>query len=50
VAVRVHLFYGYRIPEVAAQIRKTVAETLKGQVGVAVDAVDVFVDGIQFPE
>ncbi|MDR2197522.1 MAG: Asp23/Gls24 family envelope stress response protein [Coriobacteriales bacterium] len=50
VAVRTHIFYGYRIPEVAEQIRKAVAETLKGQVGITVEAVDIFVDGIQFPE
>ncbi|MDR1422801.1 MAG: Asp23/Gls24 family envelope stress response protein [Coriobacteriales bacterium] len=50
VTVQVHIFYGYRLQDVAEQIRKTVVETLECQVGVSVGAVDVFVAGIQFPE
>jgi uncharacterized alkaline shock family protein YloU len=50
VTVRVHIFYGYRLQEVAEQIRLAVADTLFGQVGIEVFAVDVCVDGIQFPE
>jgi uncharacterized alkaline shock family protein YloU len=50
VAVHVHIFYGYRLQEVAEKIRRTVIETLSGQVGIEAAAVDVYVDGIQFPE
>jgi uncharacterized alkaline shock family protein YloU len=49
VSVHVHIFYGYRLQDVAEQIRTAVAQTLEGQVGIEVSAVDVFVDGIQFP-
>lgn len=50
VAVHTYIYYGYRLHDVADSIRSAVAETLEGQLGVAVDAVDIFVDGIQFPE
>jgi uncharacterized alkaline shock family protein YloU len=50
VTAHVHIFYGYRLQEVAEQIRLAIADTLFGQVGIEVSAVDVCVDGIQFPE
>jgi uncharacterized alkaline shock family protein YloU len=49
VSAHVRIFYGYRLQDVAEQIRAAVADTLEGQVGVVVSTVDVFVDGIQFP-
>jgi uncharacterized alkaline shock family protein YloU len=50
IAVHVHIFYGYRLQEVAEKIRLAVADTLAGHVGIDVDRVDIHVDGIQFPE
>jgi len=50
VAVHVQIYYGFRLQEVAEMIRKVVADTLEGQVGIEVARVDVYVDGIQFPE
>jgi uncharacterized alkaline shock family protein YloU len=50
VIVHVHIFYGYRLQEVAQNIRAAVTDTLAGQVGIEAAAVDVYVDGIQFPE
>jgi uncharacterized alkaline shock family protein YloU len=50
VMTHVHIFYGYRLQEVADRIRFVVADTLSGQVGIDVAAVDVYVDGIRFPE
>jgi uncharacterized alkaline shock family protein YloU len=50
VTVHVQVFYGYRLPEVADSIRLVVADTLAGQAGIDVAAVDVFIDGIQFPK
>jgi uncharacterized alkaline shock family protein YloU len=50
VAVHAQIFYGYRLYEVAEKIRFAVADTLAGQVGIEAAAVDVYVDGIQFPE
>jgi uncharacterized alkaline shock family protein YloU len=46
----VHVFYGYRLHEVAENIRIAVVETLSGQVGIEATAVDVYIDGVQFPE
>jgi len=50
IAVHVQIYYGFQLQEVAEQIRLVVAETMQGQVGIEVAQVDVFVDGIQFPE
>ena len=50
VAIHVQIYYGYRLQEVAAKIRNAVTETMEGQAGIEVARVDVFVDGIQFPE
>jgi uncharacterized alkaline shock family protein YloU len=50
VVVHVHIFYGYRLQEVAEKIRHAVIDTLSGQIGVEAAAVDIYVDGIQFPE
>ena len=50
VAVHVQIYYGYCLQDVAEKIRLSVVETLEGQVGIEVASVDVFVDGIQFPE
>lgn len=48
VAVHVEVRSEYALPEIAANIRNSVADAVKGQVGLAVNAVDVFVDGIRF--
>ena len=50
VEVHVQVYYGFRLPEVADQIRSTTADALKSQVGIDVAAVNVFIDGIQFME
>ena len=48
VSVRVDVYYGYALPDLAANVRKAVADAVASQVGAAVGAVDVYVDGIQF--
>jgi uncharacterized alkaline shock family protein YloU len=50
VIVRIRVFYGYRLQEVAEKVRHAVVDTLSGQIGIEVAAVDVYIDGIQFPE
>lgn len=50
VSVHVQVTYGHRLREVAAQVQSCVADALASQVGVEVAAVDVFVDGLVFPE
>lgn len=50
VTVHVQVFYGYRLHDVADTIRTVVVDALDGQVGIKAAAVDVFIDGIQFPE
>ena len=48
ISVRVDMFYGYSLPEVAASIRSAVAEAVVSQIGIPVASVDIYVDGIQF--
>ena len=48
VAVHVEVYYGYVLPEVAANLRQSVADALLVQVGLEAAAVDIFVDGLQF--
>lgn len=48
VSVRVDVYYGYALPDLAANVRKAVADAVASQVGASVGAVDVYVDSIQF--
>lgn len=48
VTVRIEVYSGYVLPDVANSLRQAVAEAVKGQVGIAVENVDVYIDGIQF--
>ncbi len=50
VSVRVDVYYGHVLPELAAALRASIAEAVTTQVGVAVDSVDVYIDAIRFPE
>ncbi len=48
VAVRVEVYYGYTLPDVANAVRSAVVEAITGQVGVQVAAVDVYIDQLRF--
>lgn len=48
VSVRIEVFYGHVLPDVAATVRTAVADAVAGQVGLSVANVDVFIDGVQF--
>ena len=48
VTIHVEVYYGYVLPEVAANLRQSVADALLVQVGLEAAAVDIFVDGLQF--
>ena len=50
VSVRVEVFYGKPLPEIAANLRQCIADAVASQVGVPVTAVDVYIDGIHFAE
>lgn len=50
IELHITVFYGYVIPELADQLRTTIAEALLVQAGVRVSQIDIFVDGIQFKE
>ena len=48
VSVRVDVYYGYVLPDVAAAVRQSVADAVASQVGAQVGSVDVYIDGVQF--
>ena len=48
VSVRVDVYYGYVLPDLAANLRKAIADAVSSQVGASVASVDVYIDGIQF--
>jgi uncharacterized alkaline shock family protein YloU len=50
VTVHVQIEYGRNLRKVGAAVQKAVADAMKSQVGVDVDAVDVYVDGVVFTE
>ncbi|MBR2789726.1 MAG: Asp23/Gls24 family envelope stress response protein [Eggerthellaceae bacterium] len=50
IGIHLEVFYGYVLPDVAAQVRSAVADAVETQLGAEVDQVDVFVDGIRFAE
>lgn len=50
VSIRIEVYYGYVLPEVADAVRTAISEAVVGQIGIPVSEVDVYVDGIQFSE
>ena len=50
ISIRVDVYYGFVLPEVASSLRQAVADAVASQVGVEVASVDVYIDGIQFAE
>lgn len=50
VSITIQAYYGYRLADVASQVRSAVADALKGQVGAETASVDVFVDALAFEE
>jgi len=50
VTVHINVFFGFRLQEVAEQVRNIIADTLLGQIGIVVKQVDVFIESIVFPE
>ncbi len=50
VTVHVQIEYGRNLRDVGAAVQQAVAEAMKSQVGVEVESVDVYVDGVVFAE
>ena len=48
VSVRIEVYYGYVLPDLAAKVREAIADAVASQVGVQVGSIDVYIDGIQF--
>ncbi len=47
-SVRIDVYYGYALPDLAAKVREAIANAVASQVGMQVGSVDVYIDGIQF--
>lgn len=48
VSLRLFVKNGQVLPELAANVRQAIADAINSQVGINVDSVDIFIDGIQF--
>jgi uncharacterized alkaline shock family protein YloU len=48
ISVRIDVKSGHTLPDVAADVRRAIADSIAMQVGVEVGSVDVFIDGIHF--
>lgn len=48
ISIRVDVYYGYVLPDLAANIRQAISDAVTSQVGIPVGSVDVFIDGMQF--
>ena len=48
IAIRISIYYGYVLPDVATALRSAIADAVSGQVGASVNSIDVYIDGIQF--
>ena len=46
--MRIDVYYGHVLPDVAAAVRQSVADAVASQVGAQVGSVDVYIDGVQF--
>lgn len=49
-SIHIQVEYGRKLREVAGNVQAAVEDALKSQVGVPVTSVDVYVDGLVFPE
>lgn len=50
VDIHVEVDYGRALPAVSQGVQEAVSDAVRSQVGVAVESVDVFIDGVAFPE
>ena len=50
VSVRIDVYYGHVLPEVADAVRTAISDAVASQIGIPVGSVDVYIDGIQFAE
>lgn len=48
ISVRIDAYYGYVLPDLAANVRLAISDAVASQVGIPVGSVDVFIDGMQF--
>lgn len=48
VMVRIEVYYGYVLPDVAASVRESIANAVESQIGLQISSIDIYIDGIQF--
>ena len=50
ITLHIEVLYGYPIAELSNKLKNTIADALSMQVGVEVERIDIYVDGIQFSQ
>ena len=48
VSLRLYVSSGQVLPDLAANVRKAIADAISSQLGLKVGSVDIYIDGIQF--
>ena len=48
ISIHLNAFYGYSIPELANNVRESVADALLLQTGIEVNRIDIEVESVQF--
>ena len=48
VSLRLYVSSGQVLPDLAANVRKSIADAISSQLGLKVGSVDIYIDGIQF--
>ena len=48
VSIRMDVKSGYVLPDLAANVRQAVVDAVNTQVGIKIEEVDIYIDGIQF--
>ncbi len=50
ITLHIEVYYGYVLPDLAAELRQSVSDALLVQMGLEVSNIDIYVDGIQFKD
>ena len=48
ITLHIEIYYGYPIAELATKLRRAIADALSMQVGIDVEKIDIYIDGIRF--
>ncbi len=48
ISIRMDVYYGYVLPDLANAVRSAVADAVTSQIGLTIESIDIYIDGMQF--